>query len=104
MALVTKRVFESRNAAQYTGTNSADLANEINDFTVVAETPTSLSFTSAGHQYTVAKNGYITWYQGAVSEVFQNLDDYRDAYAELETELSMNHVHDITTGQGRLTA
>ena len=104
MALATKRVFESRNSAQYTGTNSADLAAGINDFTVVAETPNSLSFMSGGHQYTVAKNGYVTWYQGAVTEVFQNQDDYSDAYAELETELPLNHVHDLTTGKGRLVA
>lgn len=104
MALAVKRVFESRNAAQYTGSNSADLATEVNDFTVVSETPTNLTFNSGGHQYTVAKNGYVAWYQGAVTEVFQNQDDYRDAFAELETELPLNHVHDLTTGKGRLVA
>ena len=104
MALVTKRVFEARSAAQYTGTNSADLAAEINDFTVVSETPTHLTFISGGQEHTVAVNGYIAWYQGTVTEVFQNADDYQDVYAELGTEVLLEHVHDITTGKGYTTA
>lgn len=102
MALDAKRVFESRNAAKYTGSNSADFANEIADFTVVSETPNGLAFTSGGQQYTVLPNGYISWYAGQVTDTFQNDDDYRDAYAELDTELALNHVHSIDTGTGRL--
>lgn len=101
MALTPSRVFESRNAAQYTGDNSADFANEISDFTVVGEDGNGLHFRSNGQDYTVAPNGYIAWYQGQVSEVFQNANDYRDTYADLGEEISMNHVHDITTGPGR---
>lgn len=101
MALTPSRVFESRNAAQYTGSNSADFAEGIADFTVNSEDAQGLTFTSGGQQYTVAPNGYVAWYQGQVSDVFQNEDDYRDVYADLGTEISMNHVHDITTGTGR---
>ena len=104
MPLVTSRVFEARNAAQYNGANSGDLASEISDFTVVSETPTSLTFTSGGQQHTVARNGYIAWYQGEVTDVFQNQDDYRDAYASLDTDLPLNHVHDLTTGPGRMAS
>jgi hypothetical protein len=101
MPLNPTRVFESRQAAQYTGQNSADFASEISDFTVVSENAQGLTFTSGGEQYTVAPNGYVAWYQGTVSDVFQNEDDYRDTYADLNTEISMNHVHDITTSTGR---
>lgn len=100
MALTPSRVFESRNAAQYTGQNSADFATEIADFTVNSENAQGLTFTSGGQQYTVAPNGYIAWYQGQVSDVFQNADDYRDVYADLNIEVSMAHVHTITTGPG----
>lgn len=102
MALTPSRVFEARNAAQYTGQNSADFSNEVDDFTVVSENAQNLTFNSGGQQYTVARNGYIAWYQGQVTDVFQNTDDYRDAYATLVDEISMSHVHDITTGPGRL--
>lgn len=100
MPLDTRRVFEARNAAQYTGTNAADFNTEISDFTVVSENAAGLTFTSGGQQYTVAPNGYIAWYGNAVTEVFQNEDDYGDAYAEVDTEAAMNHVHHIVTSTG----
>jgi hypothetical protein len=101
MPLNPTRVFEARRAAKYTGQNSADFNNAISDFTIVSENAQGLTFTSGGHQYTVAPNGYIAYYQGEVTDVFQNQNDYEGAYTEAITELSLNHVHDITTGTGR---
>ena len=102
MALETSRVFESRNAAKYTGDNSADFANEIADFTVVGEDGNGLHLRSGGQDFTVAPNGYIAWYQGQVTEVFQNENDYLDTYAALDREIELNHVHSIKTGPGEL--
>jgi hypothetical protein len=102
MALVKSLVFENRNAAQYTGSNSADFNIEIADFTIVSESAAGLTFNSGGTTYTVAPNGYIVWMAAAVTEVFQNEDDYRDVYAELAGELQLNHVHYIQTGPGTL--
>jgi hypothetical protein len=104
MALDILPVYESRQAAQYDGTNSANLAAEIADFTVTNETATALTFTSGGTTYTVAVNGYVAWYQGVVTEVFQNEDDFRDVYAAVTA--AMAHVHDLTltTGLGRAEA
>jgi len=102
MALASKRVFEARKAAQYTGSNSADLAAEISDFTVTSENTSGLTFTSGGQQYTVAPNGYIAWYNGQVSDVFQNADDYGDTYTEVDESLALGHVHAILTGPGHL--
>lgn len=101
MALDPKSVFQARKADKYTGTNSADFAAEIADFTVNSEDASGLTFTSGGATYTVAPNGYIAWYGTAVTEVFQNEDDYRDAYSQLDDALMLNHVHDIATGPGR---
>jgi hypothetical protein len=103
MALTSRRVFEARNAAQYTGQNSADFNTEIGDFTITNENASGLTFTSAGQSYMVAPNGYIAWYNGQVSEVFQNQDDYLDTYAEVDTEAALNHVHYLTTGPGVMT-
>lgn len=95
-------VFEARNAYQYDGTNSADLAAAINDFTVVSETPTQLTFTSNGVNLTVARGGYLVESGGMVEadNVFANADDFHDVYSELGT--ATNHVHDIVlhTGPG----
>jgi len=102
MALDKNLVFEARNAARYTGTNSADFNAEISDFTIVSENAAGLTFNSGGTQYTVAPNGYIAWMGAAVTEVFQNEDDYRDVYAELAGELELDHVHYIQTGPGVL--
>lgn len=100
MALDKMGVYESRQAAEYTGTNSAALAAEITDFTVNSETAAGLNFTSGAQNYTVVPNGYVAWYQGAVTDVFQNEDDFRDVYANVG---ELNHTHDLvlTTGPGK---
>jgi hypothetical protein len=100
MALQPKSVFEARMADKYTGTNSADFADGIADFTVVSESASGLTFTSGGETFTVAPNGYIVWFGTAVVEVFQNEDDYRDAYTVLDEAVSLNHTHSIATGPG----
>lgn len=104
MALNIENVFEARRAAQYTGDNSADLNAEISDFSIVSETPTQLVFTSGGTQHTVARNGYVSWYQGSVTDVFQNRDDYEETFSAVAT--LANHVHDLvlTTGPARQAA
>lgn len=93
---------EARRAAKYDGTNSADLNTAISDFTVVSETATDLVFTSGGQQYSVAKNGYVAWYQGEVTEVFQNEQDFLEAYTSAGLDMD-NHVHDLvlTTGPAK---
>lgn len=84
-------------AVQYTGTNSGEIAALIPDFTVTAETPTELTFTSLGVSYTVPVNGFITYWQGAVRETpFANEDDYRDAYRAA----AVDHVHVISLTSG----
>jgi len=100
MALDKSLVFEARNAAQYTGTNSADFNTEIADFTVVSENAAGLTFNSGGQQYSVPPNGYVVWLGTAVTEVFQNEDDFRDVYSDLTGELGLNHIHYIATGPG----
>lgn len=97
MALMPLRVFEARQAAQYTGTNSADLNAAISDFNIVSENGGGLTFTSGGTQYTVAPNGYVAWYQGQVSEVFQNEQDFSETYS---AEGLDNHVHDLIWTSG----
>lgn len=95
------RVAESRQAAKYDGTNSADFNTAISDFSIVSETPTSLTFNSHGQTYTVARNGFIAWYQGQVTEVFQNQNDYDEVYAAIQA--AADHVHDLvlTTGPAK---
>lgn len=102
MALTPLRVFESRSAAKYTGTNSADLNAAISDFSIVSENASGLTFTSGGTTYAVAPNGYIAWYQGEVTDVFQNQNDFDEVYAAEATLAS--HVHDLvlTTGPAKL--
>lgn len=100
MAFTPLRVFEARQAAKYDGTNSADLNAAISDFNIVSENGAGLTFTSGGTQYTVAPNGYVAWYQGQVSEVFQNEQDFNETYA---AESLDGHVHDLvlTTGPAK---
>lgn len=92
-------VVESRTGYHYDGTNSAELAAAINDFTVVSETPTQLTFTSNGQNLTVARNGYVVAAHGMVApeDVFANEDDFRDTYADLD---AMSHVHDLVLTSG----
>jgi len=95
-------VFEARNAYLYDGSNSADLAAAINDFTVVSETANSLTFTSNGQNLTVARGGYLVEANGMVEadNVFANADDFHDVYTEARS--ATEHVHDIMlhTGPG----
>lgn len=96
-------VVESRTGYLYDGTNSGDLAAAINDFTVTAETPTQLTFTSNGQTHTVARNGYVVAAHGMVvaDDIFANEDDFRDTYADMSEHTS--HVHDLilTTGPAK---
>lgn len=93
-------VVESRAGYLYDGTNSADLAAAIDDFTVVSETPTQLNFTSNGVNLSVPRNGYVVAAHGMVvaEDIFANADDFRDAYADLNQEGS--HVHDVILTSG----
>jgi len=97
MATVPTPVFESRNAVQYTGTNSAEIAALINDFTVTGETATELQFTSGGTAYAVPRQGRIVYAQGAVEDTYANDDDFRDAWTEQALD---NHVHDLVLTSG----
>ena len=67
MAATPIPVIEARTGYLYDGTNSADLAAAIADFTVVTETPTQLTFTSNGATLTVARNGYVVASHGMVA-------------------------------------
>lgn len=98
MAINIEQVSEARNAALYDGTNSADFNTAVSDFTIVSETAAGLTFTSAGTQYTVVPGGYIAWYQGEVTDVFQNATDYDQAYTSLQDANA--HVHDLTLTTG----
>jgi hypothetical protein len=93
-------VFESRNAYLYDGTNSAQLAEAIHDFTVVSETATELTFTSGGQNLTVVRGGYLVDAGGIVApeNIFANADDFHDVYAEVATTTS--HVHDVILTSG----
>jgi hypothetical protein len=101
MAFNPVPVREARLAARYDGTNSAELNNAITSFAIVSENAQGLTFTSGGQQYTVAPNGFVAWYQGEVTEVFQNENDYNEVYAGLSALES--HVHDLilTTGPAK---
>lgn len=96
-------VIESRNGYLYDGTNSADLAAAIDDFTVVSEDATSLTFTSGGVNLTVPRGGYLVTAHGMVvqEDIFANEDDFRDMYADLSQSIS--HVHELvlTTGPAK---
>lgn len=96
-------VVQSRTGYLYDGTNSADLASAINDFTVVNETPEGLTFTSNGQNLTVPRGGYLVSAHGMVTQddIFANEDDFRDTYADLHGE--GGHVHDLilTTGPAK---
>jgi hypothetical protein len=101
MAFNPLPIREARRAALYDGTNSADFNTAISDFQIVSENASGLTFTSGGQQYTVAPNGYLAWYQGEVTEVFQNANDYHEVYADLAN--LDGHVHDLvlTTGPAK---
>lgn len=100
MTTVPMTVTEARSAVKYTGTNSGEIAALIPDFTVVSEDASGLKFTSGGTEYTVATNGWVTYWQGAVQEQpFANDDDFYDVYRDAAASV---HVHDLvlTSGPG----
>lgn len=101
MAFEPIPVHEARRAAKYDGTNSANFNTAISDFQIVSENASGLTFTSGGQQYTVAPNGYVAWYQGEVTEVFQNQSDFESIYTS--ATLLSDHVHDLvlTTGPAK---
>jgi hypothetical protein len=101
MAFEPIPVREARQGVSYDGTNAADINNAINDFQIVSENASGLTFTSAGQQYTVAPNGWLSWYQGEVTDVFQNQADFDAVYAS--ASLLDSHVHDLvlTTGPAK---
>lgn len=103
MATEPVPVFESRHSVKYDGTNSGEIAALIADFTVTAETATELSFTSNAQSWVVSRNGYIVYAQGAVTNVYNNEDDYRDAWTEQALD---DHVHDLvlTSGPAKMPA
>ena len=92
-------VVPNRTGYLYDGTNSADLASAINDFTVVSEDTNALTFTSNGQNLSVPRNGYLVASQGMVAPegIFANEDDFRDEYANLD---EMSHVHDLVLTSG----
>lgn len=86
-------VVADRNAVLYTGTNSAEIAALIDDFTVTSEAAGVLTFTSDAVTYTVPTGSYITYWEGAVrEEPFANEDDFRDVYRNGE---DTDHVHEL---------
>lgn len=93
-------VAEARRAVQYTGTNSAEIAALIDDFTVTNETATELTFTSGGQSLSVLRNGYLVYFQGKVAaeDIFANADDFHDVYADLAE--TSGHVHDLILTSG----
>jgi len=102
MPAMAMPVFEARNAYTYDGTNSADLAAAIFDFTVVSETATELTFNSGGVNLTVVRGGWLVESGGVVTaeNIFANADDFHDVYTEVRA--ATTHVHDIVlkTGPG----
>jgi hypothetical protein len=88
-------VIESRTGYLYDGTNSADLAAAIDDFTVVSEDATTLTFMSGGATLTVPRGGYVVAAGGKVvaEDVFANADDFHDVYSEFSDVAE--HVHDL---------
>jgi hypothetical protein len=96
MAFEPTRVVQARQAVQYDGTNSAELNNAVADLNIVSEDASGLTFTSSGQEFKVAPQGYVTWYKGAVDEVFQNEQDYASAFAAVHD----THVHDLILTSG----
>ena len=93
-------VTQARRALQYTGSNSAALAAAIDDFTVVSENASGLTFTSGGQNLTVPANGWLAYHRGMVApeDVFANDYDFRDEYMDFAEAGS--HVHEIVLTSG----
>jgi len=90
-------VVPAHRAIRYSGTNSGKIAELIADFTVTAETATDLTFTSGGASHTVARDGWIAYAQGVVTDVFNNADDFADAFTKVS---NTDHVHDLALHTG----
>lgn len=93
-------VTQARRALQYTGSNSAEIAAAIDDFTVTGEDATGLQFTSNGQALNVPRNGWLSYHRGQVApqDVFANDDDFRDEY--MDVAQAGGHVHDLTLTSG----
>lgn len=91
-------------AVVYTGSNSADINALIDDFTINGETATHLTFTSAGLQQVVSHGSFLVYQNGAVTDVYLNEDDFREAFGDVAS--AVDHYHEITlkTGTGILSA
>lgn len=101
MATVPQVVFpeaELSRSLVYTGDNSADLNSLINDFTITGETATTLNFTSAGTTYSVPRNAYIVYRDGAVTDTFLNENDFMDAYGDVAS--ASDHYHEVVLKSG----
>jgi hypothetical protein len=96
-------VIQARTGYLYDGTNSADLAAAIFDFTVVSETATTLTFTSNGVNLTVPRGGYVVEAQGMVvaADIFANADDFADAYVNVREAVAHKHEIVLKTGPGK---
>lgn len=92
----------AKRAVPYDGTNSAELAELIDDFTVVSEDATTLTFTSAGQTLVVPRGGWLVYHRGVVTpeDVFANLDDFGDAYAPVDEPRSGDHIHRVVLSSG----
>lgn len=100
MAAVPVNVAQARRAVKYDGTNSADIAALIDDFTVTGEDASQLTFTSGGQTLSVLRNGWLVYHQGMVAaeDVFANADDFEDQYTDLSQ--AAEHVHEIVLTSG----
>lgn len=101
MATVPQVVFpegELYRSAVYTGDNSADLNTLIDDFAITGETATTLTFTSAGTSYSVPRDAYIVWRDGAVTDTFLNEDDFREAFGDVASASA--HYHEVVLKSG----
>lgn len=84
--------------AVYTGDNSADLNSLISDFTITGETATELSFTSGGVARVVPHDAYLVWQDGAVTDVYLNENDFREAFGISAS--ATDHFHELTLMTG----
>lgn len=65
-------VVESREAIQYTGSNSAEIDSVITDLTIDSETGGVLTVTSSGSQFVVNTGDWIVFWQGVILSKHSN--------------------------------
>lgn len=65
-------IAESRQAIQYTGSNSGALNTAITDFAVDSEAAGVLTFTSSGNQLVANTGDWVTFWQGYANGVYTN--------------------------------